>query len=387
MLTSAVICEFNPFHNGHKYLLEHMRAQGSECIVAVMSGSFTQRGDVAVYPKFKRAEDAIRNGADLVIELPAVWAVASAQRFAKGGCDIIKALGCIDRVYFGSECGDMELLHKALTATEDERVNHSVKKLMAEGEYFPLAMEKAVSEHYSREIADIIRNPNNTLGIEYMRCLKGSGIEVCTVGRTGVSHDSNTTEGKFASASKIRDMIQRDEDFEEFVPYPDINRDNPAFMELGERAILYKLRDMTAEDIKNLPDVTEGLENRILDAVHSKSSVNDILEEIKTKRYTHARLRRILTCGMLGITKAHQATDVPYVRILGFNSYGEQLIKTAKDTCSLPMIINVAQNIKSLSERAQEIFGIDMKATDIRTVFEKAPTDCRQDYTNGIIKL
>lgn len=385
--TGAVICEYNPFHKGHKYLLDAMRADGCECIVAVMSGSFTQRGDVAVCSKFQRAEDALKGGADVVIELPAVYAVASAQRFAKGGCHIIKSLGSVDRVYFGSECGDIEILRSAAKATEDEKVNDIVKKLMQEGEYYPSALQKAVGEIYGEEIAAIIKSPNNTLGIEYMKCLEDSGIEVRTVKRTGVEHDSDETMDDFASASKIRELIRKDERYQNFVPEKSKEVNNPAFTEYGERALLYALRKLSADDIKKLPDVTEGLENRIYDAVRTKSNIEEILTEIKTKRYTHARLRRILTCAMLGITKELQDRDVPYIRILGFNSCGEILIRELKDTCPLSMIINVAKGYGELSEDAQEIFDIDIAATDIRTVFEKSPTPCSQDFTHGIIKI
>ena len=148
MITGALICEYNPFHNGHGYMLDKMRQDGCDCIVAVMSGSFTQRGDVAVYSKFSRTKAALANGADIVIELPCVWAVSSAQRFAQGGCEIIRALSCVDRLYFGSESGDIDLLQAAAEATADENVNTLTKELMGKGEYYPVALQKAVLEIY-----------------------------------------------------------------------------------------------------------------------------------------------------------------------------------------------------------------------------------------------
>lgn len=386
MVVGALICEYNPFHNGHKYMLDEMRKDGCECIVAVMSGSFTQRGDVAVFSKFERAKSALQNGADMIIELPSVWAVASAQRFAQGGCDIIKATGVVDRLYFGSESGDISILQKVADATSDESVNERVKSYMSEGDYYPVALQKAVEEIYSKDIADILSSPNNTLGVEYIKALKGSDIEIRTIKRTGVSHDSAHTTETIASASKIRDMILSHEDFSSFIP-ENIKQSNPAFLCFGERALLLKLRELTAEDIEDIPDVTEGLHNRISTIAKEKNSIEEILSEIKTKRYTHSRLRRILTCALLGIKKEHQENAVPYLRILGFNSIGEQFLKSIYSATSLPIIMNVAKDMGKLSDKAKEIFDIDLKATDIRTVFEKSPTPCGADYTKGIIKI
>lgn len=387
MVTGAVICEFNPFHNGHKYLLDKMREDGCDCIVAVMSTSFTQRGDVAVYSKFSRAQDALKGGADIVIELPAVWAVSSAQRFAYAGCEIIKALGCVDRVYFGSESGDANALTKACDATLDLKVNEITNMYMSQGDYYPSALEKAVAEVFGRNTADILSSPNNTLGIEYIKSLRDSSIEIRTIRRIGTEHDSNETKDSFASASKLRQDIISESSTERFVPTSNGECDNPAFYEYGERAVLYALRSMKPEAFEKLPDVSEGLHNRIYEAVRTENSISDILTKIKTKRYTQARLRRILTCALLGITKEHQAMSVPYIRVLGFSSQGELLLKNAKSTSSLPFIVNVAGAMDNLNSNARRILDIEMKATDLRTVFEKAPSPCGQDFTQGIIKV
>lgn len=386
MVTGAVICEYNPFHNGHKYMLDEMRKDGCDFIVAVMSGSFTQRGDVAVYSKFNRTKDALEGGADLVIELPTVWAVSSAQRFAKGGCDIIKALGCADRLYFGSECGDIHILKKVAAATLDEHTIAKLKEFMSEGDYYPVALTKAVEKVFGKEFADILACPNNTLGIEYIKALMGSSIEIRTIKRTGVSHDSETTTENIASASKIRQLISSDSDFSSFIP-ENYGNDNPAFTEYGERAILLKLRELSEEDIKNTADVTEGLENRIVSVARKFATLEEILTEIKTKRYTLARLRRILVCALLGINKEHYEKDVPYIRILGLKDSASPLINAINSKASLPLVINVAKDMQSLQEQSKKILNIDIKATDLRTVFEKYPTPCGTDFTERIVKI
>ena len=193
-------------------------------------------------------------------------------------------------------------------------------------------------------------------------------------------------ELSIASASKIREMISLEENFAPFIPNSTDNC-NPAFIGYGERAILMKLRELSEEDIKNTADVTEGLENRIINAARKLNSTEKILTEIKTKRYTLARLRRILICALLGITKKHLESDVPYIRILGFSKAGETFIKSLKDNATLPVIINVASAYQNLDESAREIFDIDIKACDLRTVFEKSPTPARADFTNGIVKI
>ena len=387
MITGAVICEFNPFHNGHKYLLDKMRQDGCDCIVAVMSTSFTQRGDVAIYSKFQRCTDALRGGADIVVELPVVWAVSSAQRFAQAGCSIIKALGIVDRVYFGSECGDIDKLKKAAKATLDTKVVSLCKDYMAQGEYYPNALEKAVCEIFGKDVADILASPNDTLGIEYIKSLMDSNIEVRTIERVGADHDSTDTVEEFASASKIRSDIQRSENSNSFVPCTNAVCDNPAFYEYGERAVLYALRNMSAEDFEKLPDVSEGLHNRIYEAVCKHNNVEDILSEIKTKRYTLARLRRILTCAVLGITKEHQNMQVPYIKILGFSSTGELFLKEARSSSTLPFIINFAKDTSNLSGNAKIISDTEIKATNLRTVFENTPSACNSDFTHRVIRI
>lgn len=386
MVTGAVICEYNPFHNGHKYMIDEMRKDGCDCVVCVMSGSFTQRGDVAVYSKFTRTKEALKGGADVVIELPAVWAVSSAQRFAQGGCDIIQALGNVDRVYFGSECGDINTLKKVANATLDEHVSEKLREYMNEGDYYPVALTKAVEKAFGKEYADTLSSPNNTLAIEYIKALMESRIEVRTIKRTGVSHDSEVTTDNIASASKIREMISKDSDVASFIP-ENIDSCNPAFMQYGERAVIAKLRELCEDDIKKIADVTEGLENRIVSAARKFGTLGEILTEIKTKRYTLARLRRILMCAMLGIEQKHYENSVPYIRILGFSNTGEVFLKSLKNTCLLPVIINVASAYQNLDDNAKEIFDIDLKACDLRTVFEKSPTPCGADYTERIVKI
>lgn len=384
MKKAGVICEFNPFHNGHRYLLDQIRAQGFECIICVMSGSFTQRGDVALMDKFSRTRLALKNGADLILELPAPFAVASAQRFAKGGVDILKATGVVDEVIFGSESGDAEAIKKAALATENPEVTSIMAEYMDRGYYYPQALEQGVRDVFGSDIADILAYPNNTLGVEYVKELIKADIPFSTVKRKAVEHDSTRVKGEFASASLIREMILKGKDVSDLLPSGDFS--NPASTEYGERAIMYKLKSMSIEDFEKLPDVTEGLHNRIFSAVQKCSSLEQLLAEIKTKRYTMARLRRIITSSLLGITKDLQSSPVPYLRVLGMTERGKTALGEIAKKTDLPVITSVASALKSLEKKPKEILLCDINATDIRTVFEKKVSQSGLDFTTAMIK-
>ncbi|MBQ8796194.1 MAG: nucleotidyltransferase family protein [Clostridia bacterium] len=384
MKKAGVICEFNPFHNGHRYLLEQIRAQGFECIICVMSGSFTQRGDVALMDKFSRTRLALKNGADLILELPAPFAVASAQRFAKGGVDILKATGVVDEVIFGSESGDAEAIKKAALATENPEVSRLITEYMDKGYYYPQALEQGVRDVFGSDTADILAYPNNTLGVEYVKELIKADIPFSTVKRKAVEHDSTRVKGEFASASLIREMILKGKDVSDLLPSGDFS--NPASTEYGERAIMYKLKSMSLEDFEKLPDVTEGLHNRIFSAVQKCSNLEQLLAEIKTKRYTMARLRRIITSSLLGITKDLQSSPVPYLRVLGMTERGKTALGEIAKKTDLPVITSVASALKSLEKKPREILLCDINATDIRTVFEKKVSQSGLDFTTAMIK-
>lgn len=388
MSIAAVICEFNPFHNGHKYLLEQIKNQGYDTVICVMSGSFTQRGEVALLSKFTRAKIALQNGADLVIELPTPYAVASAQRFAAGGVDVIRNLGVVDAVFFGSECGDEKLIMKAAEATENPCVAEKLKEYMQGGDYYPSALQKAVSDVYGKALASVVASPNNTLGVEYCRELKKYGIEAKTIYRKGAPHDSKVLLENTASASFIREKLLDGEDISSLVPlYNEKDFSNPASFTFGERGFLYRLRTITEAELKNVPDVSEGLENRIISCAGRCSTVEELLFEIKTKRYTMARLRRILCCALLGVTKDMQSTPLPYLRILGMTEKGSSVLSLISEKTSLPIVANVAPSMKTLSDDALKILSCDIKATDIRCIFEKTPGSSNLDYTTPVIKI
>jgi len=331
----GVTTEYNPIHNGHVYQLNELRKNGADTIVAVMSGNFVQRGEPAICDKWIRARAAVECGIDLVIELPGTWAVASAQRFAEAAVGMMANLG-VDTIGFGCECGDSKLLKSAAEYLSKDEFQYKIKEHIAEGMNYPSAISKA-AELYS----DILSGANNALAIEYIRAAK-KRIKNCNfiaVKRIGTGHDEQETKDGFASASKIRKLIVSGENYSHFIPetmalsletalYEGLA---PASLVRIERGIIAKLRTMSPEELRAVPDVSEGLENRILSAAKAVSDLESLYDAVKSKRFTHARIRRIILNAYLGTTVSLQNAPVPYIRPLAFNKRGSELIKAAAD--------------------------------------------------------
>ena len=374
----AVICEFNPFHNGHAYLLRQVKQQKDQPVVAVMSGSFTQRGETAICSKFERAQTALRNGADLAVELPVVRAVSNAQRFASGGVAVAGSFSCVDTLAFGCETDDLSLLSAAAEAAHSPDVQARVAELMSQGEYYPRALHQAVEAACGEQTAQVLASPNNILAVEYLRAVKGTGIEPLPILRTGAAHDSDSPKDGFASASLIRKKLRAGEDVSAYVPEVPREITDESLL---ERVLLYRLRTMTAEELAALPEVSEGLENRITDAVSKYNSIEEILEAAKTKRYTRARLQRILCCAILGITEELQSRRASYARVLGFSPEGAELLKS----CSFEVVTSVAKALASGGENSV-FLRLDALAADVAALGYKTVKSCGSDYHTKIIK-
>ena len=386
MKVSSLICEYNPFHNGHKYMLDKMRENGSDFIIACMSGNFTQRGDFAVFDKYSRTKTALENGVDLVIELPVTYACATAEKFAFGGVYILNSIGCVDNIYFGSECGDIASLESTADILQSSEISDKIKKYLSLGQTFAKARENAVSE-ISEKSADILRYPNNILAIEYIRSLKKlhSPIFPQTIKRIGSEHDSMTAFENTASATLIRKCIyENNSDFRKYIPFSDI----PDIHSLSklETAFLYQLRMMSPEDFKNLPDISEGLENRLYSAVRNGTSVKEILALAKTKRYPLARLRRILLYAFLGITQSDCTVFPQYIKILGFTQNGKTILRTMRETAKLPIVMRYS-DIKKLSHPARYLYALESRCDDIYNLSSNNIIPCGQNLTANTIIL
>ena len=359
MKTGAVIAEYNIFHNGHKFLLDHVR-KNCDAVIAVMSGNMVQRGDVAITDKWTRAKMALLNGADLVIELPVIYALNTAQKFAFGAVNIINSLNIADELYFGSESGDIDELIRAAKLIENEPVHISekIKQFLDEGMSYPSARQKA----YEGDLNDILKTPNNILAIEYIRSLMQlkSNIIPKTVSRTGTGYHDMHTYDNIASASAIRDMIKNREDFSKYIP----KNISPDFTQYDlsniDSAIIYTLRNTDAEYIKSINDVSEGLENRIKKLSAEFGTAQSLCENIKTKRYTRTRINRVILSCVLGLTQELCSKTPSYIRVLGMNKTGMKLLSEIKNKSDFSIVTKTADY-----SRDDDIFNAEIRATDL----------------------
>lgn len=377
MRTAAIICEYNPFHNGHKYQIEQTRKAGATHIVCVMSGSFTQRGDFAVFDKFLRAKTALENGADLVLELPTKYSLSAAEGFAAGAVGIIQALGCVDMLSFGSESGDIAALKEASAASEYAVHTEEFSRLMKSGKSYPAALAAAVKEYYTDDVYETLCSPNNTLAVEYLSALDnlGSRIEPFTVARQGAGHDSQEQSGGFASASLIRKMITAGEDYSALAPVIDAPT---ADIKRLERAILAKLRVMRPEELEKAYDGANGLAERLYKAVRKANTLEELYFLTKTKRYTLARIRRAVLCSFLDLDKEQLHVPNAYIRVLGMNGRGREILSAAR--CELPIDTSLkALSKTSRAAKKQALF--EERCGDIYSLAFEKPRVCGYEFT------
>lgn len=385
MANIGIIAEFNPFHTGHKYLIDEIKGK-DDTVVCVMSGEFVQRGDVALCGKAERVSAALKNGADLIIELPVPYALSTAECFAKSSIHILKSLGIINTVCFGSECGDINTLCEISEIINSNEFQVKVADNLKSGNAYPKIQTDILSK-YSPHYADILKSPNNILGVEYIGAAKALGFSASfkTVSRFGAGHNSSEADVT-AGATYIREKILSGNycDVKKYIPYGLCG--NFANIKNIESAVLASLRlNNSAERYSALPDISEGLENRIVKAVKNSVTLNELYENIKTKRYTSARIRRIILCAVLNITAQMQATLPPYIRVLGFTQKGEAALKQISAQTSLPIICTAA-NTKTLSTDAKKVFEAQVRAADLWALALNYPQKCGNEYLYKIVK-
>ncbi len=399
MRVAGIIAEYNPFHNGHAIHIDKTREPNGGCeathVVAVMSGSFVQRGEPAILTKFDRAKAALAGGVDLVVELPVPWCLSSAEGFAFGAISLLTSLGCVDVLSFGSEAGRIEPLQKAVAVMETPRFSSLLKYQLGLGISFAEAQQKALAEIAGTTAASVLETPNNTLGIEYLKALQAcsSSMELFTVQRQGSSHDSMTPIGNTASASYLRTLLSSDR-LLNTLPYmpagcaavvsaaADEGR-MPTSASALDRAVLSQLRRLSLDDLKTLPMMSEGLENRIYAAIRKASSLTELEESIKTKRYPLTRIRRLIWSAFLGITNELTEKTPPYIRVLAANERGKEILSAAKPT--VPLLYRASQ-VAKLDENCQRLWELETRATDLHALACPTPRPCGTDHTTGLIR-
>ena len=377
MSVVGIAAEYNPFHAGHVFHLAETRRRLGECTaVAVMSGHFVQRGECAVLDKWTRACSALEGGADLVLELPTVWAAASAEHFAWGAVSILKEAGA-DAISFGSESGGADGLRKVAACLDGPEFHAALRRFLDEGKPFAACRQTAARELLGEKSAGLLAGPNDNLGVEYLKVARRLDWEpeVITVPRRGAGHDGGG-HPEYPSASYLREQIMSGE----------LAAENPAFLCYAERAVLARLRTMKLSDFEALPDCGEGLFRRFCRAARQGRTLDEVYALTKTKRYAHSRIRRMVLWAWLGLTKADVPDAPPYLRVLGANERGRALLRELKKRARLPIITKPAHAGK-LDGPCRRLFELEARCTDLYQLCREAPGPCGLEWTSNPVML
>ena len=402
----GIIAEYNPFHNGHAYHIQNTKVQtGSDFVVAVMTGNFTQRGSTSVVDKWEKAKMALMGGVDLVIELPTIYSISSAENFANGAIKILNNIGIVDTISFGMEADDVSTLNNVANVLYNEPPEYKtlLEHELSKGNSFPKARENATMMYLNdiKRYANVLKGSNNILAIEYLKALKRQRSNLTPVGikREKVYYNSTKIIDEYASSTGIRNLLLRNqlEEVRRVVPSKVFNlllnniRQGTYVLDITayNNEIIYKLRSMTIKEIANLPDVNEGLENLIKDVASKTNNLIELINGIKSKRYTQTRIQRILLYALLGITKKDMENSkkmIPYIRILGCSEKGKMLLAQINPKMKVITSFKKFENANK-NRKIAKFLEIDKKATDIYTIGYKRNSKAGLDYTKGLILL
>ena len=386
----GIIAEYNPFHAGHAYQIAQIKKFTSSEIVAVMSGSFTQRGEPAILDKWTRARLAILGGVDLVLELPFISAVRSAQDFARGGVRLLESLGVVDTLAFGAELADIERLNLAAAAFEEKFFKEELKRLMSQGTSYAAAVTKILSAVTKLDEGHL-RQPNTILAIEYLRSLPEK-ISPLLIERVGAAYDDLTLHEKFSSASAIRaELYKKNPSWEKISAQ--VDAETLKALQAAElvdekflfRPLMIKLLTARVDELKKIYGMTEGLEYRLLKATSAKNYL-ELVEALKARRYTLSRVKRLLLHFLLDVTAAQveELDATPCARLLAFNERGRALLKKI----SAPIVTKLTRHLnrRDIHERRrplkpyQKILLLDALATDLREFLFQTPRPPQKDF-------
>lgn len=361
MLTAGIVCEYNPFHMGHRKQFRQIRETlGQDTgIVCLMSGNFVQRGAPALFDKTRRAEAALRCGANLVLELPVPVCLSSAEGFAGGGVEILGKF--CDYLAFGCETGNADSLTQAAEGLLSPEFPELLKTELARGISFPAARQTALEKLGAN--ASLLSSPNDILAVEYCKAILSQRRQMKPLPllREGEYH-SLLPDKENPSAAFLRERIRQGESFLEFIPeegWDCFPLSEIHTLQAGERAVLARLRTMEAPDFEALPYGSEGLWRRLMRACRSSGSLEEILSAVKTKRYTRSRLDRMIMCAYLGLTEELLTAPIPYVRVLGFQEAGREILGRAKKVFPLRNAGSAGEGrYFELEKRWEDLYGL-----------------------------
>ncbi len=369
MKVCAVVSEFNPFHNGHKYLLSQLRAKGFDAVLCVMSGNFVQRGEPSVADKKIRASMAVESGADLVLSLPFPWSCASAEYFARGAVSVIGSLGCVDAIGFGSECADLSLLRECTSFLTHIDKNDIINIQKQEPRLsFAMARSKLAADKLGEKAFDVFSSPNDILAIEYMKAISlfGFPFEVYPVKRESASHDGKVSSSVMCSSSVIRKQIAENNlaDIREYVPW-ETDAYIGSFRNINKSSYFSFLRgailSRSPEELAQFAEIGGGFEYAIYREMLVCHDYDSLLTSLGSRHLTDAKIRRALLFASLGVNK-ESLTSLPlFTEVLACNDIGKELLAKCRKTSGITVLSKIA-NIKKASEEAKEQFKLQRKA-------------------------
>lgn len=400
----GIVAEYNPLHNGHVYHIQNAKERAkAEYVVLIMTGNFTQRGNTSIVDKWEKTRMALKNGVDLVIELPTIYSISSAENFADGAIKILNELRFISHISFGMEEEDITLINNiaSVMTNEPKEYKNYLKEALKEGDSYPKAREKALLKYLNdSKYENVLNGSNNILAIEYLKALKRQKSNIIPIGikREKVFYNSNKIIDEFASSTGIRNLLlsKQIEEVIKVVPASTFNilyeniKEGTFTFDLKDlsKPIIYKFRNMTKEEIRELPDVSEGLENLIKESVEKTNNLVELINLIKNKRYTQTRIQRILLYGLLGISKKDMEMSkktAPYIRVLGCNRQGKRLLSEIDRDKLITSVKDYENKNKNKSKNLKRMLEIDKNATNMYTIAFKENSKCNLDYTKPLI--
>ena len=405
----GIIAEYNPFHNGHLYHIAKSKQEtGAQYVIAVISGNFVQRGNTSIINKWTKARMALLNGADLVIELPTIYSISSAENFAEGAIKILNSLGVVDTLSFGMEANDISTLNNIANVLYNEPKEYvtMLSHELSKGNSYPKARENALLLYLNdiKRYANVMSGSNNILGIEYLKALKkiNSKILPYTLQREGANYSDTVSHKGYASSTAIRKWIEKDDfsSISKVVPQnvselllEKIKKGNVVpNISVLEKQIIYQLRKMSLSQIADIQDVTEGLENNLQKAANSCNNLSDFIFMVKNKRITQTRIQRILLYTLLGITKTVYSTllkPTPYIRVLGMNENGKKVLSAITDANpKLQIVTSVKSFLDTCSDKnLKSMLLLDILATNIYTLGFEYESMANLDYTQKMLVI
>ena len=345
----GIIAEFNPFHNGHVYYINKIKElYPNSLLVLVLNGYFLERGEISIETKEEKTRLALKYGVDIVVELPCLYGVNSGDYFADASVKILNELK-VNKIVFGSECDDINKLNKIATIQLDGNIDERIKEYLNNGDNYPTALNKA--------IGDSVDTPNDLLAVSYIKSILFNkfDIEPISIKRTNDYHDKESND-EIISASNIREKLNKDEDISKYIPEGNIN--------LNDKELLFTLlkhKIITDDNLSTYETVDEGLDNKLKNVINKVNTYDELIESIKSKRYTYNRLNRMLIHILLGIKKDDNKKPISYIRLLGFSNKGKEYINTIKKDMNIPLITkyrDLNNKVKDYEDKAASIYKL-----------------------------